>query len=102
VTIVKLAMAALFAYSAWIQGNDPDPGLWIVLYGLAAFATLSTLFDGANRPLTVALPLVVLAIAFSVRVLGVTHWHVNDEAFREAGGLAIASAWLGYLWFSRR
>lgn len=30
------AMAGLFLFAAAVQWNDPDPLLWIVLYGLAA------------------------------------------------------------------
>lgn len=101
-TITKIAMIVLFVYSAWIQRNDPDPWLWIALYLLPAYATWTTLRKRSNLTFTLALPLVILACAFTVRVVGVEAWHVDDERFREAGGLGIAAAWLAWLWFNRR
>ena len=40
----------MFVYAAYVQGNDPDPLKWYLMYGFAAFASLLFLF-GRFRPI---------------------------------------------------
>lgn len=40
----------MFIYAAYVQGNDPDPMKWYLMYGLAAFASLLFVM-GRFRPI---------------------------------------------------
>ena len=104
-TIVNYIMAALFAVSAVIQLNDPDPTLWILLYAAASAACLQL---GRHRT-DWLLPMVVIAAAAGW--LGYLTPDLIQEAqpddllksmddkggsaelAREAGGLAIVAVW---------
>jgi hypothetical protein len=98
-------MSVLFALSAAVQWNDPDPVSWIAIYlvaaGLAAAAA-------AGR-----LPLAPNAVAFVVFVVLAGVWApslaearpeafssfamqaASDEEPREFMGLALCAAWTG-------
>lgn len=43
--LIHLIPAALFAYFAWLQLDDPDPGFWACLYLLAALVPLMHYLD---------------------------------------------------------
>jgi hypothetical protein len=99
-------MAALLVVCVVLQYNDPDPIRWMAFYGSCAIA--SALLPSYKRAVPVALLLAIGAIVWSLLlVMGV--WdriEVTDlvnkmsekggavEEGREAGGLAIAGAWL--------
>src|SRR5689334_12508586 len=38
-------LAAMFVVFAAVQVNDPDPGLWILVYGSIAVACVAAIFD---------------------------------------------------------
>jgi hypothetical protein len=96
-------MCGVFLVSAAVQLDDPDPWLWMPLYGLAA--ALAALAAAGRLPLwpnAAALVLFVGLFAlwapslFSARSDAFTHWRMQsaeDEAAREAGGLALCAAW---------
>jgi len=85
----------LFLWSAFLQLNDPDPALWIILYLIAALASL--LF-ALNK-----LPFLLAAILVLVYFIGaILNWpesfegitfndmsHKNIEEGREALGLLL-------------
>ena len=110
--IVSLLLALLFGWSAAMQTNDPDPGLWIIVYlVLALTCVLAALWR-------VMLPLVgiagITAFAWSASLFpGVmelfTNHSVGDlltgmspdrpyvEAARESLGLLIGALGMAYL-----
>ena len=106
--VVAGAFALLFVFSALLQLNDPDPVMWVVLYGLVAGVSGRV---AAGRSLGVgsvalfALLVVVFAIwAPSLRHLSGSALQsfrmsgaVEDEEVREAIGLGLAAAWTGVL-----
>ena len=47
--IVSLFFALLFVYFVVVQYNDPDPEVWMPIYGIAVVACLSIFFDKAPR-----------------------------------------------------
>jgi hypothetical protein len=87
------AIALLFAYSAVIQHNDPDPIRWMALYGTAAIACAISAFRPVPRVVFIGLatlaglwaatlmPSVVSAAALS-----------GTEEERELGGLLLVVA----------
>ncbi|NBB74564.1 MAG: hypothetical protein GVY35_12910 [Bacteroidetes bacterium] len=107
VQIVNGLMLLLFATAAVVQYDDPDPALWVGLYGVAALAC--ALFM-ANR-----LPAWLAGVLTGAYVLGGLYLLLpilGPEAFydttgqemmglmeesREMMGLLIMAAWTGFL-----
>ena len=96
-------MCALFLLSVAVQWNDPDPWLWMPIYGVAA--VLAGLGAAGRLPVwpnAVALALFVLLFAlWAPSLLGArreaftsfTMRTAADEEPREAIGLALCAFW---------
>lgn len=100
------AMAGLLALSAVLQVNDPDPVLWILIYGAGAITSLLL----PAKPPAAALALLVGLVSGAWAIYLVhSVWGViglSDltnkmsemggavEVGREAGGLGIQAVWL--------
>lgn len=107
--ILNLAMAGVFLFGAIVQINDPDPGLWALVYLAAAVAC----FLAINRPSDFRLPAAVGAVAILWSVLIAlqasgwapflelfAEWEMRDEVVeetRETYGLLIIAAWMAVL-----
>lgn len=110
-------MAAVFALSALVQFNDPDPVGWILLYG-AAFAIALCATVISIHP---AAPLILLAVSLCwATFLLPPVWQSSEplslsavfgsvsmknervELVREIGGLLIVSAYLALLSLRRK
>ncbi len=108
----NVAMAALFAFAAAVQYNDPDPLRWMALYLAAAAACVLALLRRLPRFVPVAVGLVALAWAVTLapHVLGSVGlgemfgaWEMKDvrvEEGRETYGLLIVAAWMAVLTFA--
>lgn len=111
-TVLRAAngvMAALFAFAAAVQYNDPDPLRWIALYLAAAAACVLAVLRRMPRwlPLGVGLAALVWAAMLSPHVLGrvgmgemVQAWEMKDvrvEEGREMYGLLIVAGWMAVL-----
>ncbi len=100
-------MAALFVLGVAVQYNDPDPALWMALYGAAAALSVLVAVRG-TAPLwaTASVGLVALAWAagWAVGVSGLNAYvHMFDawemrtapiEEARETSGLLIIAVWM--------
>jgi len=96
-------MTALFLLSAAVQWNDPDPVVWMGIYGLAA--ALSGAAAAGRLPLGpnlgAAILFLVLTALWAPSLLGArgaafTSFHMQaarDEEPRETVGLAICAGW---------
>jgi len=101
--VLAALMCALFLVSLAVQYNDPDPYLWMPIYGLAAWLA----WTGVRGRLSFRANAIALAIylalfaawapsLFRARAAAFEHWHMlapDDEEPRESGGLAICAAW---------
>jgi len=106
-----LVAAALFTLFAAVQYNDPDPVVWIAIYGLAAIASAAAGLRPRSSWLVPAIVGVVAALwsaSLSTRILGApmdieqvfgTTRMINTavEETREALGLLLVAAWMGVL-----
>ena len=111
--LIYLALAALLAVCAAVQHNDPDPWLWIPLYGVGS-VLLVLAAAGWRRRWAVVAVLVAYAVVGATVLPGfvdlLLHHPPSDltapmsadrphiEASREFVGLMIAAACVAPLW----
>lgn len=116
--IFNFILAALFLIFAFVQVNDPDPILWIIIYG--AMAVLAVLAMFRIYPRHVILTMIVLYVGYSlVYFRAVRQWLQSQDKFdlfdnvakmnnlyieesREFLGLWICIAVLIYYWIRSR
>jgi hypothetical protein len=96
-------LCGLFLLSAGVQVNDPDPALWVALYGLAA--VLAALCAAGRLPFWPNLAALVLFLTlflawsptlFGARSEAFTSFEMRaagDEEPREAIGLLLCAGW---------
>lgn len=103
-------MAALLAFAAAVNFNDPDPVRWVAIYGAACVVSIIVALTGAV-PLAVPASIGVVALAWAIvwaaRVPSLevyTHmfdqWEMTSktvEEARETGGLLIVAVWMAAL-----
>jgi hypothetical protein len=99
-------MLVMFAFSAAVQVNDPDPLRWIAVYGLATAACWLSLVGRARRwfPASLGVIALVWAATLAPRVLGRVPLgdvfgafemrDVGVEETREMYGLLIVAVWM--------
>ena len=76
--ILNLVLAVLFVVFAFVQINDPDPVLWILIYGLMAVVCVLAAFG--HYYLWPSLGLLVAFAAYSLVFLsGVIEWIRSDD-----------------------
>lgn len=98
-------MALFFALAAYVQMNDPDPVIWMMIYGVpcvlcTALVMKSSLQDQFIWKLTAVthLSACTFAVLYSLSVLLRTEITsknpLNYEEGREIGGLLIVVSWI--------
>ncbi len=106
---LALIFAVLFVVFAGLQYNDPDPQVWIPIYGFAAVACLMAYTD-IGRPWFFALMAVIYLVAAAYQWPPVFHGFafgegmrdMNIELARESGGLVICTLAMGLMaWLTR-
>ena len=111
VKIISFLLFLLYALFAYFQLNDPDPVLWVILYGIVALFSLTRVFGYYNLKLVIGM-MIVLGIYSLIYVPGVIEWlgqpnkeelfgamykdKMYIEESREFIGLMIALAGLFY------
>lgn len=76
--VLNLVLAAMFLLFAFVQINDPDPVLWILIYGLMAVVCVLAAFKYYYR--TVLLAILIAFVAYSfVYLPGVGEWLRTDD-----------------------
>ncbi len=76
--IVNFILAALFLVFAFVQINDPDPVIWILIYGSMAVLCIMAIFEFYPTKVSIAL-LVVFAGYSVVYIPGVVEWMKQDN-----------------------
>jgi hypothetical protein len=94
---VYIAVTLLFLSFCAVQYNDPDPLIWIVIYGYAAVLTGLAVFR-IHTPLPIPGLIIYLAGFFYLSPHVTAQWY-HDEEGREALGLLISLLWMGFLLF---
>lgn len=76
--IVNFILAIMFLLFAFVQINDPDPVIWILIYGAMAVLCIMAIFEFYPTKFTIGL--LVLYILYSiVYVPGVLEWLRQDN-----------------------
>ena len=100
-------MLAVFLLCIAVQYNDPDPGIWMFIYGLAAIVCFLASRNQMHWMLPVLISLIVLVWGlrlahqvpenFSFNEIFFSSWSMKSygvEIVRELGGLAIILFWM--------
>jgi hypothetical protein len=104
-TLANGIMLVMFLFSAAVQLNDPDPLIWIAIYGAAALVCGMEIRRRTPvwAPVAVALIALVWAASlyFGARDVPISslfaEWEMRDvrvEEAREMYGLAIVAVWM--------
>ena len=76
--IVNLLLAVLFLLFAFVQINDPDPLVWIAIYGAMAVLCVLAAFRIFYKWLNIGL-LIVFAVYCVFLFSGVSEWMQQDD-----------------------
>lgn len=76
--IVNLVLAVMFLLFAFVQVNDPDPILWILIYGAMAVVCILAAFKVYQKWVMAAM-LVGLIAYSSVFLDGVREWWSQED-----------------------
>src|SRR5687768_5332347 len=76
--VLNLVLAVMFLLFAFVQINDPDPVLWILIYGLMAVACVLAAFDRFYTKVLIVMLLLYAAYSF-VFLSGVLEWIRSDD-----------------------
>lgn len=68
----------MFMAFAALQVNDPDPVLWILIYGVMAVVSVMGIFDFYNRRLMIGLA-VLFAVYMVILFSGVAEWLRQED-----------------------
>ena len=112
-TLANAIMMLLFIFAGVVQFNDPDPLVWMAIYGLAA--VVCGLEARRRGPVWAPIALAIIALVWAgtiyYRVRGVpigslfAEWEMRDlrvEEAREMYGLAIVGIWMVVIAAARR
>ncbi len=91
-------MALLFIVWAYYQHNDPDPFLWILVYAVAALA--SVLFLIQRLPLIFSAGYLAICGTWALYLLTQLSGDLSiysNEILREMVGLVVICIWMGVL-----
>ncbi len=104
---ISLLLFLIFLLFAGWQYNDPDPILWIPIYGIAAYCAWQSYSGKSNKEMLIILTLMAAAAGLN-SWLQMTAWEgvvteglamktPNQELARESLGLAICA--VSFIWF---
>ncbi len=76
--IVNFLLAIMFLGFAFVQVNDPDPVIWILIYGAMAVVCIMAIFNSYSTKFLVGL-LVLYVLYCIVFIPGVLEWLRQDN-----------------------
>lgn len=96
--ILNAIFAVIFLISAVIQYNDPDPALWVAIYGYGALVCILAFVEKDNRIWHFAGIFVFLIYAVYLFFVtdGVLSWLTQHEAESITGPMAHEKPWIEF------
>jgi amino acid transporter len=76
--IVNFLLAAMFLVFAFVQVNDPDPAIWILIYGIMAVFCIMAIFEFYPKKFLIGV-LVLYALYSLVYLPGLAQWLRSDN-----------------------
>jgi hypothetical protein len=76
--ILNFILAVMFLIFAFVQINDPDPVIWILIYGVMAVMCVLAIFEFYPTKVTLGLLLILTLYSFTY-VPGVIEWLGSDD-----------------------
>ena len=76
--IVNFLLAAMFLVFAFVQINDPDPVIWILIYGIMAVFCIMAIFEFYPKKFLIGV-LVLYALYSLVYLPGLAQWLRSDN-----------------------
>jgi hypothetical protein len=76
--IVNFVLAAMFLTFAFLQINDPDPVIWILIYGAMAVLSIMAIFEFYPRKFIIGL-MVLFVLYSAVYAPGAVEWLNQDN-----------------------
>jgi len=76
--ILNFLLAVMFLIFAFVQINDPDPVLWILIYGAMAVMCVLAIFEFYPAKVTLGLLLILTLYSFTI-FSGVVDWLQTDD-----------------------
>jgi hypothetical protein len=79
--IVNFVLAAMFLVFAFVQVNDPDPVIWILIYGIMAIFSIMAIFEFYPKKFLIGV-LILFVLYSLVYIPGLQEWlsHGNKSA----------------------
>ena len=101
---IRLLVGLFFLLFAYLQINDPDPLIWIIVYLIPAALSFSTLTNYRSKYIRYISPIyLILAIYQYLYNSETTVMHVFDETTNESLGLVLCSIWIFILpWLNKK
>jgi len=100
---IKIILGVLLVIFAVVQYNDPDPGLWMMFYGIGAFFCISSAFFHTKYSYLAMYIYMVICLVFAI-----INWpevwmgfdqteppSVHVEKARESCGLLVSAFFVG-------
>ncbi|HET9053955.1 MAG TPA: transmembrane 220 family protein [Cyclobacteriaceae bacterium] len=75
---LSIFFALMFMAFAALQVNDPDPVLWILIYGVMAVISVMAIFEFFNRKLLIGLA-VLFVVYLVILFPGVAEWFRQED-----------------------
>ena len=76
--ILNFTLAVMFLVFAFVQVNDPDPVIWILIYGAMAVISIMAIFQFYPKKVIIGLLVVYVLYSF-VYMPGVLEWLRQDN-----------------------
>ena len=74
----NITMALLFGLFAYFQINDPDPFLWVTIYGVVGLVSLLRIFNIFQSTMTLIILTLILLYA-ALHFSSFWHWLTHDN-----------------------
>lgn len=76
--VINFLLALMFLVFAFLQVNDPDPALWILIYGAMSVVCMMAIFESYNRKLLVALMMLFSVYCYFLWP-GISEWLRQED-----------------------
>jgi amino acid transporter len=76
--IVNFVLAVMFLAFAFLQVNDPDPLLWILIYGIVAVICILAAFEIYSMKFLIAVAVLLVGFSF-IYIPGVIDWLATEN-----------------------